>query len=89
MEEENDPGRLLQRYRALDEVERAASERMATIKDGDDKRHVENLIRRAFHPECEWDREHCTDLLTLALKPDLVGWRFRILERVHQLFHGD
>ncbi len=80
--------RSMEQYTALSQMQRAANERMATIKDERERRLVDGLIFRAFNPKCEWDRKNQAMLLTLAMKPDEVGWVFRVREYLHRLWHG-
>jgi hypothetical protein len=80
---------LIKECRALEWVEKATLERMATIKNEREEREVNRLIERAFQPRCEWEKKNMTGLLTLALKPDEAGCYFKLRERFHHLVHRD
>jgi hypothetical protein len=81
------PLNTLERLEALDRIEAGLTERSRTIKSAREQRFVDNLIRRGFNPECEWDRKNTTLLLVLAIKPDSVGLVFKVRERLHRPFH--
>jgi hypothetical protein len=51
----------------------------------EDRMKVEALSSRALYPQCTFDREHRLMLYALALRPDQVGWSFKLRERLHRI----
>ena len=79
----------LQALESIDAVHAMSVERSRTIKNAREQRMVDDLIRRGYAKdfECEWDRENADLLCLLALNPDVVGWRFKLRERLHRPIH--
>ena len=75
---------------SLDEVQAMSVERSRTIKSPREQRLVDDLIRRGFAQkhECQWDKKNADMLCLLALKPNQVGWRFKLRERLHRPVHA-
>ncbi len=78
---------LKERYLALDSIETAARERLATIQDEKELQKVNRLIKRAFLGECWWDKRNQGGLLTLAIRPEAASRLFRFGEFLHSLLH--
>jgi len=80
----------LQALESMDAVHAMSVERSLTIKNPREQRMVDDLIRRGYAKdfECEWDRKYADLLCLLALKPDSVGWRFKLRERLHRPVHA-
>ena len=81
------PLKDLEKLEALDRIEAAAVERSRTTKTAREKQFVDDLIARAYGPQCEWDKKNANSLIVLAIKPDVVGWGFKIRERIHRPIH--
>jgi len=80
----------LQALESIDGVHAMSVERSRTVKSPREQRMVDDLARRGFAKdfECEWDRKNADMLCLLALKPSLVGWRFKLRERLHRSVHA-
>jgi hypothetical protein len=80
----------LQGLESMDAVHAMSVERSRTIKNPREQRTVDDLIRRGYAKdfECQWDRKNADLLCLLALKPDLVGWRFKLRELLHRPVHA-
>jgi hypothetical protein len=79
----------LETMESLERIEVMLAERSRTIKSPREQRLVDSLIGRGYagEPECEWDRKNANMLVVLALKPDSVGWAFKMRERFHRPLH--
>jgi hypothetical protein len=80
----------LRALESMDGVYALSVERSRTIKSQREQRMVDDLVRRYFAKdfECEWDRKNADLLYLLAFLPDLVGWRFKLRERLHRPIHA-
>jgi hypothetical protein len=80
----------LQALESMDAVHAMSVERSRTIKNAREQRMVDDLVRRGYAKdfECEWDRKNADLLCLLALNPDVVGWRFKLRERLHRPIHA-
>ncbi len=76
---------LIEKSQALSTVEDSIKKRMANIKSKEEELEVNALIKRAFNPECAFDRNHTLELTALAIMPHTVSWHFKLRERIHRL----
>ena len=76
-----------QKVLALEDLQDKIALRMNSFKSEEEKQQVNSLIRRAFSGECEFDRRHKADLITLAIAPHEVSWQFKLRERLHRYIH--
>jgi len=86
------PLERLKKLEAWDTICAATAERSRMMKTVREMRSVDDLIARTCgNPQCKWDEKNAASLFALALKPDEVGWGFKIRERIHRpiswLFH--
>lgn len=58
---------IYRRKKNLEAIGKAARERQAGIRNKREQQALDSLISRSFNPTCDWDRNHATELLTLAL----------------------
>jgi hypothetical protein len=72
---------------SLSRVEAAVSERMKMVKNENEKRELDSLIKRSFSPQCTFDRKHTSLLFDLAIAPQTVSWYGKLRERFHRLVH--
>jgi hypothetical protein len=79
------PSELVRKMRGLDALKDKLAQRMNSFKNDEEKREADSLIQRAFSDECEFDRKHRLELLTLVIAPNELGWYFRLRERFHRL----
>jgi hypothetical protein len=71
---------------ALSFIQRTLAERIETVKDEDEKKKLDHLVRRIFSHECEWDKKHQAKLMALLSAPKSAGVIFKLRERIHRLF---
>jgi hypothetical protein len=72
---------------ALERINIAIRNRMATIKTPTEKAEVDSLVTRAFAKDgCPWDRKNGARIFQLAVEPNNVGMLFKIQERLHRAF---
>ena len=83
------PLKSLEALESVERVHAASVERSRTIRSQGEQRIVDDLIRRGFSEkfECDWDRKNADLLIVLALKPEEVGWLFKLRERLHRPVH--
>jgi hypothetical protein len=72
---------------SLSRVEAAITERMKTVKNENEKKEFDSLIKRSFDPQCAFDRKHTGLLFDLAIAPQTVSWYGKLRERFHRLVH--
>jgi hypothetical protein len=89
MSEQPSIRKLMEQRDALARVEQAAQQRMATFSSPKEKAEADALIKRAFNPQCEFDRKHTIMLVVLTIAPHEVSWRFKVRERIHRLLRRD
>jgi hypothetical protein len=77
----------LEAIEALESINIAMRNRMATIKTPQEKAEVDSLVTRAFAKDrCPWDRKNAARIFQLAVEPNNVGMLFKIQERIHRAF---
>jgi hypothetical protein len=83
------PLKSLEALESVERVHAASVERSRTIRSQREQRIVDDLIRRGFSEkfECDWDRKNADLLIVLALKPEEVGWLFKLREGLHRPIH--
>jgi hypothetical protein len=69
-------------------LRRAANETLAYC-NAEERPERQNLLDRALRPQCEFDRRNRLMLYALAVAPEQVGWKFKMRERCHRLFHKE
>ena len=80
----------LQSLEALESLSRlndAVTQRMKTVKNENEKKQLDALIKRSFGPECKFDRKHANLLFDLAIDPQRVSWYWKLRERLHRFVH--
>jgi hypothetical protein len=80
----------LQALESIERLETLLAERSRTIKSPREQRIVDDLIRRYYAEtyECDWDRNNADMLILLALKPETIGWVFKLREFLHRPIHA-
>jgi hypothetical protein len=77
----------LEAIEALSGISDGIAERMKTVKNEDEKKELDRLVRRIFASDkCEWDSKNETKLWQMFLKPEKVGLIFKLRERIHRAF---
>lgn len=72
---------------ALSRLKHTLAELMETVKDENEKKKLDRLVRRMFaEDECKWDKKNQAKLLALLTAPKSVGVIFKLRERIHRIF---
>lgn len=77
----------LEAIESLSRIKDAVTERMKTVKNDNEKKELDALIKRSFGPECTFDRKHANLLFELAIDPQRVSWYWKLRERWHRFVH--
>ena len=73
---------IFEKEEVLLSLQQAANQKLAFCNEAERPKR-EAFLKRAVHPECDFDREHRLMLYALALAPDQVGWGFKMRELLH------
>jgi hypothetical protein len=76
---------LMEKIDAFDDLKYAIKERMASFSSPEEEAEANSFIKRAFDPQCEFDRKHKVELIALAISPHALSWHFKVRERIHRL----
>jgi len=77
----------LEALESLSRIQNAVSDRMKAVKNENEKRELDALIKRSFGPQCTFDRKHTDLLFDLAIDPQRVSWYWKLRERWHRFVH--
>lgn len=78
---------LLEAVEALSRISEALKERMATVKNDNEKKELDRLSRRIFATDkCDWDDKNHVKILRLLIDPKNAGVIFKFRDRLHRVF---